>query len=57
MKLPTWRQVIATIVVVFVIYAVFTSPTDSANVTSNAWGHIKDGFDAITTFFDGVIDS
>lgn len=57
MKLPSLRQCVAVIVVVFVLYAVFTSPTQSADVAGNAWDHLKDGFDHVSTFFDELLDS
>ena len=55
MKLPTGKQVLGTIVVVFIAYAIFTSPNESADTTQSLWGHIKDGVDSISTFFDGVL--
>jgi hypothetical protein len=54
--MPLWRRVILIIVVVFIIYAVINDPTNSADVTSNAWGHIKDAISAIGTFFDDLIN-
>lgn len=57
MKLPTGRQVIATIVVVFVVYAIFTAPASSADTTASAWDHVKDGVEAVSTFFDGLLSS
>lgn len=57
MKLPSWRQVFWTVVIVFVIYAVLTSPSQSADVAGGAWDQIKVGFGHVTTFFDELLDS
>jgi hypothetical protein len=50
------RKVILTIVIAFVVYAVFTAPGQSANAVDNAWETLKDGFDSITTFFDALLN-
>jgi hypothetical protein len=55
--MPLWRRVVLVIVVAFIIYAVINDPTGSANVTSEAWGHIKNGISSIGTFFDDLINS
>lgn len=51
------RKVILTIVVAFIVYAVFTAPGQSANAVDNVWETIKNAFDSITTFFDALINS
>ncbi len=57
MGLPTFRQALGALIVIFIVYAILTSPAESANVTGNAWDQIKDGFEALTIFFDGLIGS
>jgi hypothetical protein len=56
-RLPTRKEVITTIVVVFIAFAVLTDPSGSADVTGNVWDQIKRGWDALSTFFEGVLDS
>ncbi len=51
------RKIILTIVVAFIVYAVFTAPGQSANTVDNGWDLIKDGFDSITPFFDQLLNS
>jgi hypothetical protein len=51
------RKTVLAIVIIFIIYAVLNSPTQSASVTGNAWDQIKDGFSAVGTFFDTLISS
>lgn len=55
MKLPTGRQILWGLLIFFIAYAVLTSPSDSADVTGNAWDAVKDGFSALTTFFDELL--
>jgi hypothetical protein len=52
---PKVRRAILIIVVIFIIYAVINDPTQSADVTGNAWDRIKEGAGAIGTFFDQLI--
>jgi len=49
------RKVILIIVIAFIVYAVFTQPGQSANTVDSAWGIIKQGADAVTTFFDALL--
>jgi hypothetical protein len=51
------RRALLAILIIFVIYAVINSPTQSADVTGNAWDHIKNGISAIGTFFDTLLSS
>jgi hypothetical protein len=49
------RKGLLVILVIFVIYAVITSPSQSGNVTLNAWDHLKNGVSAIGTFFNTLL--
>jgi hypothetical protein len=51
------RKIILTIVVAFIVYAVFTAPGQSANAVDSIWDLIKEGFDSITAFFDALLNS
>ena len=55
--MPRVRRALLAILIIFIIYAVFNDPTQSANVTGNAWDQIKQGIDSIGTFFDTLISS
>ncbi len=50
------KRIILIIVLAFFIYAVFTSPTKAADIVSNLWGVIVDGFNAILTFFNSLLN-
>jgi len=51
------RRALLALLIIFIIYAVLNDPTQSANVTGNAWDQIKDGFSAVGTFFDTLLSS
>ena len=49
------RQIILFLVVIFVIYAIYNSPTKSANAVQAAWGVLVAGVEAIFRFFDALL--
>ena len=49
------RKALIALVVIFLVYAVINSPTQSGQVTANVWGDIKDGISAVGTFFDTLL--
>ena len=55
--MPKVRRALLALLVIFIIYAILNDPTQSASVTGNAWDQIKDGFSAVGTFFDTLIES
>ena len=50
------KKIILFIVLAFFVYAVFTSPTKAADIVGNIWGIIVDGFNAILTFFNSLLN-
>lgn len=50
------RKVILIIVVVFFVYSIFQSPEKAADIVSNIWGVVVDGFDAIRRFFNALLN-
>jgi hypothetical protein len=54
---PKVRRALLALLIIFIIYAILNDPTQSASVTGNAWDQIKDGFSAVGTFFDALINS
>ena len=53
---PKARKVILILVAAFFVYAIFTSPDKAADIVTNIWGVIVDGFNAILTFFDTLLN-
>ncbi len=50
------RKVILIIVVVFFIYAIFQSPEKAADIVTNIWGVIVDGFNAVRRFLNSLLN-
>ncbi len=50
------RKVILIIVVVFFVYAIFQSPEKAADIVTNIWGVIVDGFNAVRRFFNSLLN-
>jgi hypothetical protein len=49
------RQVILVIVIVFIAYAIYTSPARTADAVHAIWNVIVNALQAIFTFFDNLI--
>ncbi len=50
------RKVILIVVLVFFVYAIFQSPEKAADIVTNVWGVIVDGFNAIRRFFNSLLN-
>ncbi|MEO5743550.1 MAG: hypothetical protein ABIQ53_03025 [Terracoccus sp.] len=50
------RKVILIVVLVFFVYAIFQSPEKAADIVTNIWGVIVDGFNAIRRFFNSLLN-
>ena len=53
---PKAKKVILIVVLAFFVYAVFTSPEKAADIVSNIWGILVDGFNAILAFFNSLLN-
>jgi hypothetical protein len=49
------RQIVLFLVLIFVIYAIYTSPGRSADAVQAAWGVIVNAVSAIFRFFDALL--
>jgi hypothetical protein len=55
MLTPRVKKVLMALVVIFVIYAVLSSPDDSAGVVREAVTKLGDGLNSVATFFDSLM--
>lgn len=53
----TLRKVVGAIVIIFIIYAIWTSPTQSGHVAANGWNQIQHGLSSIVKFFNTMLHS
>ena len=49
------RQIILILVLIFVVYAVYTSPARSADTVHAAWNVVTNAVSAIFRFFDALL--
>lgn len=49
------KKILGIVLLVFFVYAIFTSPEKAAGIVTNIWGVIVDGFNAILRFFDSLL--
>lgn len=55
MNPPRWLRILGWIFLIFLIYAIFRSPEDAADIVVSGVEGIAALFSAIFTFFDAVI--
>lgn len=53
--MPPVKKIVMWLVVVFLLYAILTSPTDAAAIFGSAWDVLANGVRNIATFFDSLI--
>ncbi len=51
------KKVVWAIVIIFIVYAIWTSPTQSGEVASNGWDQIQHGLSSVVTFFNTMLHS
>ncbi len=57
MTMPPIKKIFMWLVVIFVLYAILTSPTEAANIGGNIVDILKNGIENIFTFFDSLLRS
>lgn len=53
--MPPVKKVVTWLIVIFLVYAIFTSPTEAADIVGSAGDVIINGLDNIAVFFDSLI--
>ncbi len=53
--MPPIKKIVLWLLVVFLLYAILTSPADAANIFGSAWDVVKNGVTNIASFFDNLI--
>lgn len=53
--MPPVKKIVMWLVVVFLLYAILTSPAEAASIFGSAWDVISNGVRNIATFFDTLI--
>ena len=53
--MPPVKKIVTWLIVIFLLYAIFTSPNDAASIVGTAWDVIANGVRNIGRFFDSLI--
>ncbi|HPB72274.1 MAG TPA: hypothetical protein PLX71_04780 [Phycicoccus sp.] len=53
--MPPIKKLVLWLLVIFVLYAIFTSPTNAAALVGNAWDILGNGVKNIAAFFDALL--
>lgn len=50
-----WKPILRVLLILFVLYAIFTSPQQSADIVHSIWTVLKNGFTNLGDFFDALL--
>ena len=53
--MPPVKKIVMWLVVVFLLYAILTSPESAADIFGSAWDVVANGVGNIGTFFDSLL--
>ncbi|KGN30922.1 hypothetical protein N802_05860 [Knoellia sinensis KCTC 19936] len=53
--MPPVKKIVTWLLVIFMLYAIFTSPGDAANIAGSAWDVVANGVTNVGSFFDSLI--
>jgi hypothetical protein len=54
--MPPIKKIVMWLVVIFLLYAIFTAPTEAANMFSAAWDFTVNAVSNVAQFFDSLIN-
>ena len=54
-SMPPIKKIVTWLLVIFLLYAIFTSPTEAADMVGSAWDVVTNGVGNIGEFFDSLI--
>lgn len=55
MSMPPVKKIVLWLVVIFLLYAILTSPTEASDIVGNIWDILKNGVENIFKFFDSLL--
>ena len=50
-----WKPILRVLLILFVLYAIFTSPQQAANVVHSIWTVLKNGVTNLADFFSALL--
>jgi cell shape-determining protein MreC len=55
MSMPPIKKIVLWLIVIFLLYAILTSPSDAADIVDSAWDVVRNGVQNIFDFFDALL--
>jgi hypothetical protein len=55
-SMPPVKKIIMWLIVIFLLYAILTSPTEASNIFGSIWDIIRNGVENIFKFFDSLLN-
>jgi len=53
--MPPVKKIVVWLIVIFLLYAIFTNPNDAADLVAQAWNIIEKAIKNIFEFFDSLL--
>jgi hypothetical protein len=53
--MPPIKKIVMWLVVIFLLYAILTSPADAADIFGTAWDIVVTGVENVASFFDSLL--
>jgi hypothetical protein len=53
--MPPIKKIVMWLVVIFLVYAIVTSPDDAADIFGSAWQIVVNGVQNVASFFDSLL--
>ena len=53
--MPPIKKIVMWLIVIFLLYAILTSPADAADIFGSAWDIVVNGVQNIASFFDSLL--
>lgn len=54
--MPPVKKILVWLLVIFLLYAILTSPGDAADIVGSAWDIVRNGVQNIFDFFDALLN-
>lgn len=55
MSMPPVKKIVVWLLVIFMLYAIFTNPTEAADLVAQLWNLLEKAVKSIFQFFDRLI--
>lgn len=53
--MPPVKKIVMWLIVIFLLYAILTSPTEASDIVGSIWDILRNGVENIFEFFDSLL--